>query len=185
MENTDNAVEQTETVTTPAAETVATPESTPESNVFKAFDTEDQYNKEVQSLSSKAKYSLLQELGVKNLDEVKIRFNELDAAKSELSTLDDIRSELDTLKTEKQTLSETLLVTKMGVKEDTAADFLVLAKSKMASTEDMTLEDAMKATLEKYAQFGGESSTPLSTKIGTEKASKPSSKDYIMEMTKL
>jgi len=64
---------------------------------FKVFETEEEYNKETQSTSSKGKYQLLQELGVKNLDEVKTKFSELETAKAVADGVKDIQGAFNEL----------------------------------------------------------------------------------------
>jgi len=139
-----------------------------EAKPFKVYASEDEYKKDAQSLSSKAKYALLQELNVKNLEEARAKFSELEFTKSELKALNDIKAELDTAKAEKQKLSENLLLTELGVKTELRDDFLTLAKSKV--DEKTPLPDAAKSVLEKYTYFKGqESPTQVVNKIGTPK----------------
>ena len=179
-DNKDVQVEQTEVTT--QAEQVEVKE--PVNTSYKVFDTEDDYNREMKSTSSKAKYEMLKELGAKNLDEVRGKFTELEAVKSELANLDSIRSELETTKLEKQKVSEDLIVTKLGVKEESRDDFLVLAKNKLGDF-DNSLEDAAKSILDKYTYFSN-SDVIAQTKIGVEKKTKSvSTRNEIMDLTKL
>jgi hypothetical protein len=147
-----------------------------ETKPYKVYASEDEFKKEVQSLSSKAKYALLQELNVKNLEEARAKFSELEFTKSELKALNDVKAELETAKTEKQKLSENLLMTELGVKTELRDDFLVLAKNKVS--KDLPLADAAKSVLEKYTYFKGSNdvAAQVAQKIGTEK--KPQQVDF-------
>ena len=155
-----------------------------EQKPFKVFATEEEYRKEVQSAKSNGKFEILKEIGVKNLDEVRTRFTELEAVKNELVEASKFKDELETIKLERQSLEENLLVTKLGVREDVKDDFLVLSKAKMTSTEGISLEDAMKQTLEKYTSFKNEDSI-VANKIGTEKTQKSPDRSHLMDLTKL
>jgi DNA primase catalytic subunit len=149
-----------------------------ESKPYKVYGSEDEFKKEVQSLSSKAKFALLQELNVKNLEEARAKFTELEFTKSELKALNDIKAELESAKAEKQQLSENLMMTELGIKNELKEDFLTLAKSKV--NDKTPLPDAAKSILEKYTYFkGADVATQVAAKIGTEK--KPQSVDMQSE----
>lgn len=152
---------------------------------FKVYASEDEYRKDVQSVASKSKFELLKELGIKNVDEGKLRFTELEAVRTEITELSKFKDELELVRKEKESLTEDLLATKLGIKEDSKADFLVLSKSKMNSTEGTTLEEAMKSTLEKYTYFKDEDIPNPVSKIGTEKTGKSPDRSHIMDLTKL
>jgi hypothetical protein len=136
---------------------------------FKVYNSEDEFKKEAQSIASKAKYEVLKDLNVKNLDEVRAVFTEAEALKAELASTSKIKEEYEAIKTEKQKLSENLLMTQLGVKQELRDDFLVLAKSK--TSDKVQLEDAAKNILEKYTYFKGtdDVAAQVANKIGTEK----------------
>jgi hypothetical protein len=173
----NNSVEQV-AAAAPAEDTTPVEESKP----FKVYSSEDEYKKELQSVASKAKFALLQELNLKNLEEARAKFTELEFTKSELKALNDVKAELDAAKSEKQKLSENLLMTELGVKTELRDDFLVLAKNKVS--KDLPLEDAAKSVLEKYTYFKGSNdvAAQVAQKIGTEK--KPQQVDFKEEEKK-
>jgi hypothetical protein len=185
MENNNNIVDEQTTVTTQTTtEPVAGQEGTQgPATPYKVFNSEDEYKKEVQSLSSKAKYELLKELNAKSLDDIRSKFSELEAVKNELSALNDIKSELEATRKEKELLSDTLLAIKAGAKQETLDDFLTLAKKKV--NDEVNLEQAMKLVLDTYKEFRAEDLGSITNRIGTEKGQKPTNRDYIMDLTKL
>jgi hypothetical protein len=143
----------------PQGETQKTP--------YKVFETEEDFKKELQSVSSKAKYELLEKTGEKSVEGIKAKFAELDEVKGKVAGLSEIQAKLQTIQAEKDKLNEDLLMTKMGVKDELKQDFLTLAKSKVG--KDVDLNSAMTQTIQKYSYFKGESAPNV--KIGTEKKS--------------
>jgi len=165
MSELNKEVEQTVEVT---AETEKVEEIKVE-EPFKVFKTKDEFEKEVQSVSSKAKYSILSEIGIKSVIEAKQALSELNSAKSELAKLSELRLELDKMNAEKSKLSEELVLTKYGVQEDVKVEVLTLAKAKLPEFEN-NLEKAMEATIKKFPQFTKTPEAQLLGKLGTEKA---------------
>lgn len=132
---------------------------------YKVFETEEDFRKELQSVSSRAKYELLEKTGEKSIEGIKAKFQELEEVKGKVAGLSEIQSKLEAIQAEKDKLNEDLLMTKMGVKDELKQDFLTLAKSKVG--KDVDLANAMTQTIQKYSYFKGEG-TP-NVKIGTEK----------------
>jgi len=166
----ENKVASAEQVANETAAKAPVEEVKEESKPYKVYGSEDEFKKDVQSLSSKAKYALLQELNVKNLEEARAKFSELEFTKSELKALNDIKSELETARAEKNKLTESLLLTELGVRNELRDDFLTLAKSKV--NDKTALPDAARLVLEKYTYFAGQSndkSPAPAAKIGSER----------------
>jgi hypothetical protein len=167
MEDTKQQVqEQTEKVTTPEhkpTEQTGAP--------YKVYTSEDEFKKEVQSLSSKAKFEMLKEVGVKNLEEIRVKFAELEASKAEISEFMKMKEQLESVKAEKEKMAEDLLVTKFKIKDEVRNEAMTLAKAKMPEF-DNSLEKAMSEIIKKFPTLvaTGEQSTPaIPTKIGVAK----------------
>jgi hypothetical protein len=164
----ENQVSQVQEQT---AEVTTQPEQAKVSQPFKVFSNEDEYKKEIQSVSSKAKYELLKELGAKNLDDVRIKFSELEATKAELTEYAKIKQEFEALTAEKQKISEDLVLTKMNVTESLKNEALTLAKAKLQEHEG-SLEKAMEDVIKKFpSMVNNNGATPAPSKIGTPKTS--------------
>lgn len=110
--------------------------STQEKTYFKAFETEDEFNKYNQSLSSKAKGEILKEVGFNSVSEIKERIAQSskvleveEANKSLQSEHEKLLGEFDLLKTSKTELEDKLLVTKYNVSEEFSKQFITLVRS--------------------------------------------------------
>lgn len=136
---------------------------------FKVFQSEQEFEKEAQSISSKAKYAIMSEIGIKSVVEAKQALSELQSAKNELAKLSELRAELDKYSAEKQMLSEELVLTKYGVQEDVKTEVLTIARAKMPEFGN-DLAKAMEATVKKFPQFTKTPEAQLLGKLGTEKA---------------
>lgn len=110
---------------------------------FKSFANEDEYNNAIKSERSKAKNELMKELGIKSVDEAKETFNKY-------ATL---QSEFETTKAEHQKLSEEIVLTKAGVKDDYKEEVITLARAKVS--DEMTFEKAIEAVIEKMPMVIG------------------------------
>jgi hypothetical protein len=147
-------------------------EATTSQAPFKVYASEDEFKKEFQSVSSKAKFEMLKELGAKNLEEVRVRFAELEAAKSELTELTKIKAELELSRKEQVKMSEDLVLTKFGIGDDVKDEALTLAKSKLSETEN-SLEKAMEVVLKKFPNLAkkqdGTIPAPVTNKVGSER----------------
>jgi hypothetical protein len=151
------------------AEVTTQPEQTEVTQPFKVFSNEDEYKKEIQSVSSKAKYELLKELGAKNLDDVRVKFSELEASKAELTEYAKIKEQYEALSAEKQKIQEDLILTKLNVNEELKSEALTLAKAKLDEYEG-SLEKAMEDVIKKFPSMINKNAdaTPPS-KIGAAK----------------
>jgi hypothetical protein len=168
MENQETQVQEQVTETSTQEQTAAPQEQT--ASPYKVFANEDEYKKEIQSTSSKAKYEMLKELNVKNVEEIRVKFSELEAAKAELSEYGKLKDELDNLTAEKTRIAEDLVLTKFGVQDTFKQEALTLAKSKVNDFEG-SLEKAMEDVLVKFPSLAGkeQASQQTPSKIGTQR----------------
>ena len=124
--------------------------------------TQEEYNKAIQSASSKAKYALLQELGIKSVDEFKTKANTYEEAIKETESLKKANSDYAN---QINGLKEEMLISQLGVSEDYKEDFLTLAKAKVTESKDFTT--AAKEVLDKNPNWRN-LQEPI--KMGTEKS---------------
>lgn len=132
--NTETTVETTETET-PVVEVEATP---------KTF-TEEEFNKAIQSASSKAKNDILKELGISSVKDFKDLQNTYNTAIQEKDTLKTKQTELEN---ELASLKLNAKVVALGVAEEFKDDFLELAEVKMTKG-NKSFDDVSKEILEK------------------------------------
>lgn len=152
---TDNQVQENNTVENKVEEVEQKP--------FKVFDTEEALNKELQSARSKAKYELLQELGIANVDEFKSLKSTYDSAIKDKEELLAKYKELEDIHNKAKQDYE---LDKIGVKIDKKEDFLLLAKSRM--TEKDTITSISEKLKEEYPSLF-EASKETTPTIGSER----------------
>ncbi len=147
-DNLDPVVEQTEKVTTQEQQ-----------EVYRTFSTEEEFNKFVQSTSSKAKGSILKELNANSIDEIN----------NKISSLEELQNKYNELETSKIAVAdefnsykeEIRLTSQLGLKKEQINDFNALVNSKL--TDGVERSDIEKEVIEAYF-------SPKVTKIGTEKS---------------
>lgn len=115
-----------------------------ETNAFKTFATEDDFNKAIKSEQSKAKNELLKELGIKNVQEAKETFAKVGQLETQITEFQTKTTEWETKYTQVQ---EELVVTKFNVKPELKEEALTLAKAKV--TAEMPLDKALEAVVAK------------------------------------
>ena len=120
------------------------------------------YEKAIQSASSKAKNEILKSLGINSVKEFQELKNTYQTAINEKTTLEE---NISNLNKENTKLQEDLLLSKLGVSEEYSNDLLTLAKSKV--DENHSLEEVSKELLEKYPQWKISRET---IKMGTERS---------------
>jgi len=150
----------TETTAVPdsAEKSTESAPSTPEPETY----SKEEYKKAIQSSQSKAKYELLKELGINNVQEFKNLKGIYDTSIKEKTDLEAKQNEI----TEKyKELQSDLLLEKLGVSDEYKQDLLTLAKNKV--DDKHTLEDVSKDLLIKYPQWTKYTAEKI--KIGTEK----------------
>ena len=138
--------------------------------------TEDEVNKLIQSEKSKAKYALMQEFGVKSVDEFKTLKETYEKSINEKSELEAGR---DTLMKENSTLKEDLVMAKLGVSDDYKEDLLKLAREKVDDTH--SLEDVSKDLVKRFPQMLGNTQV---VKTGVEKTETMHKQGPSEELTK-
>lgn len=119
------------------------------------------YEKAIQSASSKAKNEILKSLGINSVKEFQDLKGTYETAINEKTSLEE---SINSLNREKLKLQEDLMLSKLGVSEEYSNDLLTLAKSKI--DENHSLEEVSKELLEKYPQWRN---SRESIKMGTEK----------------
>lgn len=128
---------------------------------FKIFYTEEDYNKELQSTSSKAKFSILQNIGEKSVDDIR---GKLDNYNKLLEEKLKIEKEFNEFKESTNKEREQHLLNMLGVDENKQNDFLILAKSKI--TDDKSLDVVASELINLYPTFKTET---IKAKVGVEK----------------
>lgn len=157
MDETNVNIETTEQV-----DTSTQSEDTITTEPFKTFTTEDDYKKELQSVSSKAKYEILKELGIKNVGE----FNTMkEKYQTAINEQNDLKKRYDELSNEKTKLNEQNAILRFNISPDYAEDALTLAKTKVSETT--TLDDALQTILSKNPSWQNGNSNIT---FGTEKS---------------
>lgn len=139
MEETNVNIETTEQVDTSTQE-----DNNTTNEPFKTFTTEDDYKKELQSISSKAKYDILKELGIKNVSEFTNIKNEYESV---LNEKNELTKRYDELSQQKMVLDEQNAILRLNISPDYAEDALTLAKTKMSDT--ISLDEALKTVITK------------------------------------
>ena len=124
--------------------------------------TEEEYKKAIQSAASKAKYAILQEMGVKSVDEFKNKYSEYDSAIKENKSLQDKIKEQEVLIGKQQ---EDLVLEKLQVSDEFRSDLITLAKAKVSDTVDF--KSACEEVLQKNPNWKAVSDP---VKLGTEKS---------------
>jgi len=127
---------------------------------FKAFATEDEYNKFTQSISSKAKGEILNEIGYKSVSEIKENLGKVKEYEGFKTNYTELEGNFNTLKSEHEKIVDELVTTKYGVTDDFKNEFLTLAKAGVK--EDVTLLQSAESVAKKFSTFQG--TTPI--KIG-------------------
>lgn len=124
---------------------------------------EQEYQKALQSASSKAKFEILKELGVKSVQE----FVDLKTTyENSIKDAGETRSKLEESEKENTRLSEDIAVMKAGVSDEFKEDFLTLVHSKMSA--EKSFDDAAKEVLDKNPTWKVGQSEPI--KIGNDKS---------------
>jgi ribosome-associated toxin RatA of RatAB toxin-antitoxin module len=147
---------------------------------FKAFESEEEFSKFTQSISSKAKGEILKEIGGSNVNDIKSVYEkgkQFDDINEKYTT---IKSEYETALTDKENLTADLIVTKYNIDDEYKDEFLTLAKAKIS--DDVDLQTASKQVFDKLGK--NFTKTPNSIKIGGNKTT-PIPPDIKKEMEDL
>lgn len=123
---------------------------------FKSFESEEDYNKVLQSERSKAKYQILKDLGLENVEEFK----------SMKKTFDESAAKTSELEAKVKDLQTDLELEKIGLSEGKKEEFLALAKLK-DGTGQKTLTQVSEELRKEYPQLFRKDNPGVS--IGTDK----------------
>lgn len=115
-----------------------------ETNAFKAFATEEDFNKVIKSEQSKAKNELMKELGIKNVQEAKETFAKVAQLETQINEFQTKTTEWETKYTQ---VAEELVITQFNIKPELKEEALTLAKAKV--TAEMPLNKALEAVVAK------------------------------------
>jgi anion-transporting ArsA/GET3 family ATPase len=147
-DNTVQAVEEiTEDVAEKVAETVAE-EVAEEIKPFKVFETEEDFNKVLQSASSKAKGEILKELGINSVAEFKEQYEKVEQLTEISNTLAEVQSKVDSLVEEKLRLESIILATKYPLSEEASKMFAELVSVKRGDRDLIEVADEVYNTLQ-------------------------------------
>lgn len=165
--------ESTTTTVATTSETTTDTETAP----FKIYSTQEEYDKDIKSLSMKRVNALYTELGIKSKDDIKValenssKFSQLE---SEYATLKEefekYKASSEASSKERDNLSKQLVMTKLNISDDkdTQEDFLAGVENLMAR-KNIGFEDAATEYVNKYPVFR-KSIVANSVKIGVDKS---------------
>lgn len=108
-----------------------------EPETFKTFATEEEYNKVIKSETSKAKNSLLQEIGIKSVQE----------GREALTKASELEAKIAEIETKYTQAAEELVIVSANIKPEFKEEALTLAKAKV--TEEVPLDKALEAVVAK------------------------------------
>lgn len=170
MENEQGAEPSTQE---PATDQSAKVDPAQASQPFKVFQTEDEYNKAIQSASSKAKFDWLKENNLSTVEEYKSKTAAAEAAIAEKESL--TKKALD-LSGELEKEKETNILLRNNVSDSYKEDLMTLAKAKVSDKVD--LESAVKEILDKNPAW--KNASPA--KFGSPATSAPAPKDSLLDI---
>lgn len=156
----DNTVQAVEEITEDVAEEVAK-----EIKPFKVFETEEEFNKILQSASSKAKGEILKELGINSVAEFKEQYEKVEQLTELSNTLAEVQSRVDSLVEEKLRLESIILATKYPMSEEASKMFAELVSIKRGDRDLIEVADEVYNTLQ-----SGFKQLPTKVVFGAERA---------------
>jgi HEPN domain-containing protein len=164
-DNTAQAVEEVaEDVADKVAETVAE-EVADAVEPFKVFNTEEEFNKVLQSASSKAKGEILKELGINSVAEFKEQYEKVEQLTEISNTLTEAQSRIDGLIEEKLRLESIILATKYPMSDEASKMFAELVSVKRGDRDLIEVADEVYNTLQ-----SGFKQLPTKVVFGAERA---------------
>lgn len=151
------AVEEiAETVTEEVAETT---------EPFKVFETEDDYNKIIQSASGKAKGEILKELGINTVAEFKEQYEKVEQLTEISNTLTEVQARVDGLVEEKLRLESVVLSSRYPMSEEASRMFAELVSVKRGDRDLLEVADEVYNTMQ-----SGFKQLPTKVVFGAERA---------------
>lgn len=157
---TNDTAQAVEEITEEVAEVVA--ESV---EPFKVFNTEEDYNKVLQSASGKAKGEILKELGINSVNEFKEQFNKVEQFNELSQELTDIKSKVDGLVEEKLRLESVVLSSRYPLSDEASKIFAELVSVKRGDRDLLEVADEVYNTLQ-----SGFKQLPTKVVFGAERA---------------
>lgn len=146
------------------AETV-TEEVAEKTEPFKVFETEEDYNKIIQSASGKAKGEILKELGINTVAEFKEQYEKVAQLTEISNTLTEVQSRVDVLVGEKLKLESIVLSAKYPMSEEASRMFAELVSVKRGDRDLLEVADEVYSTLQ-----SGFKQLPTKVVFGAERA---------------
>lgn len=157
---TNDAVQTVEEITEDVAEVVAEAVEP-----FKVFNTEEDYNKVLQSASGKAKGEILKELGINSVNEFKEQFNKVEQFNELSQELTDIKSKVESLVEEKLRLESVVLSSRYPLSDEASKIFAELVSVKRGDRDLLEVADEVYNTLQ-----SGFKQLPTKVVFGAERA---------------
>lgn len=157
---TNDTVQAVEEITEEVAEVVAEAVEP-----FKVFNTEEDYNKVLQSASGKAKGEILKELGINSVNEFKEQFEKVEQFEELSQELTDIKSKVDGLVEEKLRLESVVLSSRYPLSDEASEIFAELVSVKRGDRDLLEVADEVYNTLQ-----SGFKQLPTKVVFGAERA---------------
>lgn len=132
---------------------------------FKVFNTEEDYNKVLQSASGKAKGEILKELGINSVNEFKEQFNKVEQFNELSQELTDIKSKVESLVEEKLRLESVVLSSRYPLSDEASKIFAELVSVKRGDRDLLEVADEVYNTLQ-----SGFKQLPTKVVFGAERA---------------
>lgn len=129
------------------AETV-TEEVAEKTEPFKVFETEDDYNKIIQSASGKAKGEILKELGINSVNEFKEQYDKVEQLTEISNTLTEVQARVDGLVEEKLRLESVVLSSRYPMSEEASRMFAELVSVKRGDRDLLEVADEVYNTMQ-------------------------------------
>ncbi len=115
---------------------------------FKVFETEDEFNKVLQSTSGKAKGEILKELGINTVAEFKEQYEKVEQLTEISNTLSEVQLRVDGLMEEKLRLESIILATKYPMSDEASKMFAELVSVKRGDKDLIEVADEVYNTMQ-------------------------------------
>lgn len=132
---------------------------------FKVFETEDEFNKILQSTSGKAKGEILKELGINTVAEFKEQYEKVEQLTEISNTLTEVQSRVESLAEEKLKLESIVLSAKYPMSDEASRMFAELVSVKRGDRDLIEVADEVYNTLQ-----SGFKQLPTKVVFGAERA---------------
>lgn len=133
---------------------------------FRVFDSEEEFNKTIQSASSKAKGEILKELGIESVNAFKEQLEKVQEGTARIADYESMQTRIRDLETEKRVLEDKILVSKYNLKDDAKEMFINLVRSSIK--DGQSVEDVADKIYQTF-QNGVFNNIPSAVIIGTSK----------------